>query len=74
MCRELKGKQALAKVLKKGHEATLDMYNKIGDEDDFRELLDPPDIVGEYKIYHSFLFPYIKIISECVNNNDCINI
>lgn len=46
MCRDLKGKQALARVLKKSHEATLDSYNKFGSEDDFRELLDPPDIIG----------------------------
>jgi len=46
MCRELKGKQALAKVLKKAQEATLESYNRFGNEDDFRELLDPPDIIG----------------------------
>ncbi|KAL2730333.1 rhophilin-2 isoform X3, partial [Vespula maculifrons] len=57
MCRELKGKQALAKVLKKGHEATLDMYNKIGDEDDFRELLDPPDIIASTKFQLSITHP-----------------
>lgn len=46
MCRDLKGKQALAKVLKKAQETTLDSYNRFGSEDDFRELLDPPDIIG----------------------------
>lgn len=46
MCRELKGKQALAKVLKRAHDATLKNYNDAGDEDDLRELLDPPHIVG----------------------------
>jgi len=46
MCRDLKGKQALARVLKRTHEATLDSYNRFGSEDDFRELLDPPDIIG----------------------------
>jgi len=48
MCRELKGKQALARVLKKAKEATLDSYNRFGSEDDFRELLDPPDIIGTF--------------------------
>jgi len=46
MCRDLKGKQALARVLKKAQEATLDNYNRFGNEDDLREFLDPPDIIG----------------------------
>ncbi|XP_076177375.1 GTP-Rho-binding protein rhophilin [Ptiloglossa arizonensis] len=47
MCRDLKAKQALAKVLKRVQESTVESYNGIGDEDDFRGLLDPPDIIGE---------------------------
>lgn len=46
MCRDLKAKQALAKVLKRVQESTVEDYNGIGDEDDFRGLLDPPDIIG----------------------------
>lgn len=48
MCRDLKGKKALARVLKKAQETTLDSYNRFGSEDDFRELLDPPDIIGTF--------------------------
>lgn len=47
MCRELKGKQSLGKVLKKAHDWTLKDYNAAGDEDEFRELLDPPHIIGK---------------------------
>ena len=48
MCRELKGKQTLAKVLKKAQDSTLEVYNRAGDEDEYRELLDPPHIIGNY--------------------------
>ncbi|EZA62859.1 Rhophilin-2 [Ooceraea biroi] len=57
MCRDLKGKQALARVLKKAHEATLDSYNRFGSEDDFRELLDPPDIIASTKFQLSITHP-----------------
>ncbi|XP_012064079.1 PREDICTED: rhophilin-2 [Atta cephalotes] len=57
MCRELKGKQALAKVLKKAQEATLESYNRFGNEDDFRELLDPPDIIASTKFQLSITHP-----------------
>ncbi|XP_023289396.1 rhophilin-2 [Orussus abietinus] len=50
MCRELKGKQALARVLKRAQEQTLEDYAQSGEEDDFRELLDPPHILGKLKI------------------------
>ena len=46
MCRELKGKAALAGVLKKSHSRALEAYSSAEEEDDFRELLDPPDILG----------------------------
>lgn len=49
MCRELKGKPTLGKVLKKGQDCTLEIYNRAGDEDDFRDLLDPPHIIGNVK-------------------------
>ncbi|KAG5305842.1 RHPN2 protein, partial [Pseudoatta argentina] len=57
MCRELKGKQALAKVLKKAQEATFESYNRFGNEDDFRELLDPPDIIASTKFQLSITHP-----------------
>ncbi|KYM94461.1 Rhophilin-2 [Cyphomyrmex costatus] len=57
MCRELKGKQALARVLKKAQEATLESYNRFGNEDDFRELLDPPDIIASTKFQLSITHP-----------------
>ena len=46
MCRELKGKQALTKVLRKAQDATLEVYGRSGDEDNLRELLDAPHIIG----------------------------
>jgi hypothetical protein len=46
MCRELKGKAALAGVLKKSHSQALEAYTSAEEEDDFRELLDPPHILG----------------------------
>jgi len=61
MCRDLKGKQALARVLKKTHEATLDSYNRFGSEDDFRELLDPPDIIGMTRSKNSIELPFISM-------------
>ncbi|XP_011879322.1 PREDICTED: rhophilin-2 [Vollenhovia emeryi] len=57
MCRELKGKPALAKVLKRAQEVTLDSYNRFGSEDDFRELLDPPDIIASTKFQLSITHP-----------------
>lgn len=48
MCRDLKAKQALAKVLKRIQESTVEDYNGIKNEDDFREL-DPPDIIGKWR-------------------------
>jgi hypothetical protein len=46
MCRELKSKQSLAKVLRNAQDSTMDIYGKSGDEDDLRELLDAPNIIG----------------------------
>lgn len=46
MCRELKGKAALTGVLKKSHSRALEAYTSAEEEDDFRELLDPPHILG----------------------------
>jgi hypothetical protein len=46
MCRELKGKAALAGVLKKSHSRALEAYTSAEEEDNFQELLDPPHILG----------------------------
>lgn len=47
MCRDLKGKQALARLLKRAQDSTLSSYPQSEKEDDFREMLDPPDIIGK---------------------------
>lgn len=47
MCRELKGKQPLAAVLHVAHSEALKAYTDSEQEDDFRELLDPPHIQGK---------------------------
>jgi hypothetical protein len=46
MCRELKGKAALVGVLKKSHSRALESYTSSEEEDNFQQLLDPPDILG----------------------------
>lgn len=57
MCRELKGKTALAGVLKKSHSRALEAYTSAEEEDDFRELLDPPDILASTKFQLSLTPP-----------------
>lgn len=57
MCRELKNKPSLSKVLKRCHEMTLKNYNESGDEDDFRELLDPPIIIASTKFHLNITHP-----------------
>nr|CAD7461342.1 unnamed protein product [Timema tahoe] len=49
MCRELRGKAALSGVLKKCHTRALDAYTAAEEEDDFREVLDPPRILREWQ-------------------------
>lgn len=63
MCRDLKAKQALAKVLKRVQESTVESYNVIGDEDDFRGLLDPPDIIGKKR-------PIVR--DKCISSNSAL--
>lgn len=46
MCRELKGKQALTTVLRNAHRLALQAFTSNEHEDDFRDLLDPPEIQG----------------------------
>jgi hypothetical protein len=54
MCRELKGKTALTGVLKKSHSRALEAYTSAEVEDDFRELLDPPHILGINSVLYLF--------------------
>lgn len=44
MCRELKGKHALAAVLRNAHKKALQAYTSTDTEDDFSDMLDPPTI------------------------------
>ena len=60
MCRELKGKKTLARVLKKTQDCTLEIYNRAGDENDFRDLLDPPHIVGNYHFINDIFDSFKK--------------
>ncbi|XP_008215512.1 rhophilin-2 isoform X2 [Nasonia vitripennis] len=57
MCRELKGKQSLVKVLRKAQDLTMDVYGRSGDEDDLRELLDAPNIIAATKFQLSLTHP-----------------
>ncbi|XP_011499332.1 PREDICTED: rhophilin-2 [Ceratosolen solmsi marchali] len=57
MCRELKSKQSLAKVLKNAQDFTMEIYGKSGDEDDLRELLDAPNIIAATKFQLSLTHP-----------------
>lgn len=50
MCRELKSKQALAKVLQQSHQMSTHAYSTAENEDDFREVLDPPRIQSATKL------------------------
>lgn len=50
MCRELKGKQSLTAVLRIAHKNALQAYTSNESEDDFRDLLDPPEIQGKQTI------------------------
>lgn len=56
MCRELKGKYALAIVLRNAHKTALHAYTATETEDDFSDLLDPPRIRG--KVIHIGIFFY----------------
>lgn len=47
MSRELKNKPGLEAVIKSNYSLALEAYSKIEDENDFREVLEPPQILGE---------------------------
>ena len=46
MCRELKNKKSLTKVLARLHNEIFSVYSLSEQEDDFRQILDPPKIRG----------------------------
>lgn len=49
LCRELRNKHFLSHVLNKCHERTSKAYANIeDDDDDFSEILDPPNIEREF--------------------------
>lgn len=48
MCRELKNKPGLETVLKTYHSLALNLYSKFEEKNDFRDLLEPPQIIREY--------------------------
>jgi hypothetical protein len=54
MCRELRGKEALQAELRRAHRHASEKYTTTEEEDDFRELLDPPRIVGELYLHISY--------------------
>ncbi|CAG2065161.1 unnamed protein product, partial [Timema podura] len=58
MCRELRGKAALSGVLKKCHTRALDAYTAAEEEDDFREVLDPPRILHGSLVFTSSLHTF----------------
>ncbi|XP_063217122.1 rhophilin-2 isoform X2 [Bacillus rossius redtenbacheri] len=57
MCRELRGKAALSAVLKKCHSRAMDAYTYAEEEDDFREVLDPPRVLSSTKFQLSLTPP-----------------
>ncbi|XP_074036926.1 GTP-Rho-binding protein rhophilin isoform X4 [Leptinotarsa decemlineata] len=57
MCRELRGKHALTAVLRNAHKAALHAYTATETEDDFSDLLDPPDIQAATKFQLSLTAP-----------------
>ncbi|XP_049939722.1 rhophilin-2 isoform X1 [Schistocerca serialis cubense] len=57
MCRELRGKAALSVVLKISHQNALEAYTTAEEEDDFRELLEPPHILPSTKFQLSLTPP-----------------
>ncbi|XP_065168699.1 rhophilin-2 isoform X2 [Atheta coriaria] len=57
MCRELKGKHALISMLRIAHRLALQAYTANDAEDDFRDLLDPPQIQPATKFQLSLTPP-----------------
>lgn len=45
MCRDLKNKPGLEAVLKKNYSMAVDTYSQIQENNDFREVLEPPQII-----------------------------
>lgn len=57
MCRELRDKQSLQAVLRRAHHRAMDAYATHEDEEEFRELLDPPRILASTKFQLSLTSP-----------------
>lgn len=57
MCRELRGKHALAAVLRNAHKRALHAYTATETEDDFSDMLDPPGIQPSTKFQLSLTAP-----------------
>ncbi|XP_066142367.1 rhophilin-1 isoform X3 [Euwallacea fornicatus] len=57
MCRELKGKHALAAVLRQSHKKALQGYTSTDTEDDFSDMLDPPKVQPATKFQLSLTPP-----------------
>ncbi|XP_050295394.1 rhophilin-2 isoform X2 [Anthonomus grandis grandis] len=57
MCRELRGKHALALVLRIAHKKTLQAYTSTDTEDDFSDMIDPPQIQPATKFQLSLTPP-----------------
>lgn len=55
MCRELKNKQTLIKALRRAQDVTMDIYGRSGDEDDLREFLDAPNVIGKTSRLYNIL-------------------
>lgn len=57
MCRELKGKHALTAVLRNAHKKVLHAYTNTECEDDFSDMLDPPQVQPATKFQLSLTAP-----------------
>lgn len=58
MCRELKNKPGLEAALKKSYSSAFEAYTDTENENDFRDLLEPPQILREVL----FLFGSVKFV------------
>ncbi|EEB12753.1 Rhophilin-2, putative [Pediculus humanus corporis] len=57
MCRELKNKPGLETVLKTYHSLALNLYSKFEEKNDFRDVLEPPQIIPLTKFTFSIKQP-----------------
>ncbi|CAB3370818.1 Hypothetical predicted protein [Cloeon dipterum] len=57
MCRELRGKDSLISELRRAHRRASELYKSLEEDDDFRDMLDPPLIVASTKFQLSLTPP-----------------